>query len=119
MVSAFERASVRDTSEAVLLELTVRGLGVIEEATLSFGPGLTALTGETGAGKTLLVDALALVMGGRPPRGIVPRGDAAYVEATFARPDGTEIILAREIPAQGRARACCNAPLARVWLLWA
>ena len=105
MVSAFERASVRDTSEAVLLELTVRGLGVIEEATLSFGPGLTALTGETGAGKTLLVDALALVMGGRPPRGIVPRGDAAYVEATFARPDGTEIILAREIPAQGRARA--------------
>ena len=89
----------------MLLELTVRGLGVIDETTLSFGPGLTALTGETGAGKTLLVDALALVMGGRPPRGIVADGGAAYVEATFARPDGTEVILAREIPAEGRAKA--------------
>jgi len=89
----------------VLLELTVRDLGVIEDSTLAFGAGLTALTGETGAGKTLLVDALALVLGGRPPRGIVRDGSSAYVEATFRRPDGTEVILAREIPASGRARA--------------
>ena len=89
----------------MLVELTVRGLGVIEEATISFGPGLTALTGETGAGKTLLVDALALVMGGRPPRGVVASGDTAFVEATFLRTDGTEVILARELPAAGRARA--------------
>ena len=88
----------------MLRELTVRGLGVIEESTLHFGPGLTALTGETGAGKTLLVDALALVMGGRPPRGVVQSGGVAYVEATFVRSDGTEVILAREIPAEGRAK---------------
>ena len=44
----------------MLTELRVRDLGVIEDLTLSFGPGMTALTGETGAGKTLLVEALQL-----------------------------------------------------------
>ena len=105
MDSVFERAFVRDTSEAVLLELTVRGLGVFTSSTLSFGPGLTALTGETGAGKTLLVDALAILQGGRPPRGIVQPGTTAFVEAVFQRDDGTEVIVARELPAEGRARA--------------
>ncbi len=50
---------------AVLTELRVRDLGVIEDLTLEFGPGMTALTGETGAGKTLLVEALQPVLGGR------------------------------------------------------
>ena len=89
----------------MLLELTVRGLGVFDATTLSFGPGLTALTGETGAGKTFLVDALALLMGGRPPRGIVASGTAVFVEAVFGRDDGTELIVAREFPVDGRAHA--------------
>ena len=89
----------------MLVELTVRGLGVIEDATITFGPGLTTLTGETGAGKTLLVDALAIVLGGRPPRGLVQPGGVGYVEATFLRNDQTEVILAREIPSEGRAKA--------------
>jgi len=49
----------------VLTDLHVRDLGVIEDLTLVFGPGMTALTGETGAGKTLVVEALQLVLGGR------------------------------------------------------
>ena len=49
----------------MLTELRVRDLGVIEDLSLTFGPGMTVLTGETGAGKTLLVDALQLVLGGR------------------------------------------------------
>lgn len=101
----------------MLLELTVRRLGVIEESTLVFGAGLTALTGETGAGKTLLVDALAIVMGGRPPRGIVRAGEPAYVEAVFRRADGTDVILAREIPSEGRARAWVDGRLVSLAVL--
>jgi len=68
----------------LLKELRVRGVGVIEDVTVTFGPGLTALTGETGAGKTLLVEALHLVLGGRAVPGLV-RADAseALVEARF------------------------------------
>ena len=88
----------------MLVELHVAGLGVIGDTRLQFSSGLTALTGETGAGKTLLVDALDLVLGGRPRRGLVPEGTTALIEAVFATDEG-EVILAREIPADGRARA--------------
>ena len=57
----------------MLSELRVRDLGVIEDLTLSFGPGMTVLTGETGAGKTLVVEALQLVLGGRADVGMVRR----------------------------------------------
>ena len=71
---------------AVLTDLRVRDLGVIEDLTLAFGPGMTALTGETGAGKTLLVEALQLVLGGRADPGLVRAGAAeALVEARFVR----------------------------------
>ena len=49
----------------MLTELHVENLGVIADTTLIFGPGMTALTGETGAGKTLLVEAISLLSGGR------------------------------------------------------
>jgi DNA repair protein RecN (Recombination protein N) len=93
----------------VLTDLRVRDLGVIEDLSLTFGPGMTALTGETGAGKTLLVDALHLVLGGKASPTIVRAGAAeAIVEARFVVADGDgerEIILSRSVPAEGRSRA--------------
>ncbi len=69
----------------MLAELTVRNLAVIEETRLAFGPGLNVITGETGAGKSLLVDALAFVLGGAADRGMMRRGaDSMSVEAVFA-----------------------------------
>ena len=73
----------------MLRELHVRDLGVIGDLSLALGPGMTALTGETGAGKTLLVHALQLVVGGRAVPGLVRAGaEEALVEARFdAAPD--------------------------------
>ncbi|MEI8051453.1 MAG: AAA family ATPase [Actinomycetes bacterium] len=98
----------------MLRELHVVGLGVIDDSTISFGPGLTALTGETGAGKTLLVDALDLVLGGRTKRGLVHSDRSALIEATFIDDDGTEVIVAREIPSDGRSRAWIDGRMASV-----
>ena len=103
----------------MLTDLHVRDLGVIEDLTLVFEPGMTALTGETGAGKTLVVEALQLVLGGRANPGIVRAGAAeALVEARFVVGEGSaarEVILARSVPADGRSRAWVDgrmAPLA-------
>ena len=103
----------------MLTDLHVRDLGVIEDLTLVFGPGMTALTGETGAGKTLVVEALQLVLGGRADPGMVRSGAAeALVEARFVVGDGDtarEVILTRSVPASGRSRAWVDgrmAPLA-------
>jgi DNA repair protein RecN (Recombination protein N) len=88
----------------MLVELHVRGLGVIEDTAIELGPGLTAITGETGAGKTLIVDALDFVLGGKPRRDLVDEGSDAMVEACFVDDEGNETILRREMPADGRAR---------------
>ena len=73
----------------LLVELHVRDLGVIDDVTVALGPGMTALTGETGAGKTLLVGALSLLMGGRADPAVVRSGaDEALVEGRFADIDG-------------------------------
>ena len=101
----------------MLLELHVRDLGVIDEAAIELGDGLTALTGETGAGKTLLVDALEIVLGGRPRRGLVQPGHTARLEAIFLDHDGRERIIAREIPHEGRARSWIDGSLATVQVL--
>ena len=77
------------SERAVLTDLHVRDLGVIEDLTLVFGPGMTALTGETGAGKTLVVEALQLVLGGRAGPGMVRAGATeALVEARFVVGEG-------------------------------
>jgi DNA repair protein RecN (Recombination protein N) len=93
----------------VLTELRVRDLGVIEDLSLTFGAGMTVLTGETGAGKTLVVEALQLVLGGRANPAIVRAGaNEALVEARFVveAPEGErEVIIARAVPADGRSRA--------------
>ena len=60
-------------------ELTISRLGVIGSAVLPFGPGLTVLTGETGAGKTMVVTALGLLLGARADAGAVRAGDGSAV----------------------------------------
>ncbi|MGH9156421.1 MAG: DNA repair protein RecN [Acidimicrobiales bacterium] len=89
----------------MLAELAVRDLGVIRELRLVLGPGMTVFTGETGAGKTLLVQAIALLLGGRADPLVVRSGAAeALVEGRFVD-GGREVVLARAVPASGRSRA--------------
>jgi DNA repair protein RecN (Recombination protein N) len=112
----------------VLHELRVENLLLIERAELELAPGLNVLTGETGAGKTVLAHALDLLLGGRARTGIVRPGAAeAYVEGRFALPpqlrgergellaaDAEEIVLARRVGADGRTRAYVNGRSAAV-----
>ena len=73
----------------MLLELRIENLLLIERAELRPGDGLTAITGETGAGKTVLAHALDLLLGGKPWAGIVrPGAQEAYVEGVFELPGG-------------------------------
>lgn len=96
----------------MLSELSVRDLGVIEELSLVLGPGMTALTGETGAGKTLVVGAIELLLGGRAENSLVRPGAAeAVVEGRFEL-DREEVILRRVVPAEGRSRAYVNGAMA-------
>ena len=89
----------------MLIELHVVDLGVIEELHLVLGPGMTALTGETGAGKTLLVGAVELLVGGRADAAMVrPGADEAAVDGRFEL-DGEEVVLRRVVPRSGRSRA--------------
>ncbi len=98
----------------MLHELHIESLGVIERLDLVLGPGLTALTGETGAGKTMLVEAISLLVGGRADATMVRPGSAeARVEGRFVVGD-EEYVVARVIPADGRSRAYVNGRLATV-----
>jgi DNA repair protein RecN (Recombination protein N) len=102
----------------MLHELRVENLLLMERAELRLEPGLNVLTGETGAGKTLLAHALDLLLGGRARRGIVRQGAGeAYVEGVFSLPeavrdagelipdDADELVLARRVWPDGRTRA--------------
>ncbi len=108
----------------MLHELRIENLLLIERAELRFGDGLNAITGETGAGKTVLAHSLDLLMGGRARAQIVrPGADEAYVEGVFAVPNGLfddpelrdlaervpegaeEIVLGRRVGASGRTSA--------------
>lgn len=98
----------------MLAELRVENLGIISELQLVLGDGLTAITGETGAGKTLLVEAVSLLLGGRADATLVRSGaDEARVEGRFVH-DDTEVVLARVVPMQGRSRAYVDGRLATV-----
>ncbi len=107
----------------MLVELRARHLGVIADLTLVLGPGMTAITGETGAGKTLVVEAIDLLVGGRAdPRAVRAGAGEAVVEGRFAvaedgalSADGTgpeERVLRRVVPAQGRSRAHVDGSMA-------
>jgi DNA repair protein RecN (Recombination protein N) len=106
----------------MLEELRITGLGVIESATLELGPGLTVITGETGAGKTMVVTALGLLLGGRADSGAVRVGSrsarvegslsvarlprvAEAVDAAGGEIEGEHVLLARNVAAEGRSRA--------------
>ncbi|MEO1058482.1 MAG: AAA family ATPase [Actinomycetota bacterium] len=90
----------------MLTELHLEGLGVIERLDLVLGAGLTALTGETGAGKTMLVEAIELLVGGRADSAMVRHGaHEARVDGRIVDGDGAERILSRVVPADGRSRA--------------
>jgi DNA repair protein RecN (Recombination protein N) len=98
----------------MLVELHVVDLGIVADLDLVLGPGLTAITGETGAGKTLLVDAVELLVGGRADGAVVRDGAAvARVEGRFLHPEsGEETVLARVVPREGRSRAYVDGRLA-------
>ena len=96
----------------MLEELHVTDLGVIERLGLTFGPGLTALTGETGAGKTLVVEAIDLLLGGKADPALVrPGASEAVVEGRFSEED-EEWILRRVVPREGRSRGYVNGAMA-------
>ena len=101
-------------------ELRISSLGVIAETTLPLGPGLNVITGETGAGKTMLVNALGLLLGQRAdPGGVRTGAKAARVEGLFSVDEaqamkideiGGEVedgalLIARQVAAEGRSRA--------------
>src|SRR3989441_840789 len=117
----------------MLRELRIRNFAVVENVTVPFAPGLNVLTGETGAGKSILVDAILLVRGARAQTDVI-RADAesATVEAVFAVPDGGvaaaldeagltveegEIVVRRELSRSGRHRAFVNDAAVTVGLL--
>jgi DNA repair protein RecN (Recombination protein N) len=97
----------------MLRYLHIRNLAVIEEIEIEFGTGLTVLTGETGAGKSILVEAVGLLLGGRASSDLVRTGEeAAHIQALFEDADRREVIVRREITAQGRSRAFVDGSLA-------
>jgi DNA repair protein RecN (Recombination protein N) len=88
-----------------LLELTVSGLALIDRLDLAFGPGFNVITGETGAGKSLLIDALGLALGARADSSLVRQGaEAARVTARMERAGG-DLICGRDINPSGRSSA--------------
>ena len=107
----------------MLLEMRLRALGVIGDAVLELGPGLTVVTGETGAGKTMVVTGLGLLIGGRadPARSATASGTASVegrvrvdpggavaaraAEAGAELDDGDVLLLSRTVSAEGRSRA--------------
>jgi len=102
----------------MLTELVVRNLGVIEEASVLLEPGVTALTGETGAGKTLVTEAINLLKGGRAEPSLVrPGASEASVEGRFVDDQGGEFVVRRVLPAEGRSRAYLNGGLSTAMVL--
>src|SRR3989442_11589900 len=109
----------------MLRELRIRNFAVVENVTVPFAPGLNVLTGETGAGKSILVDAILLVRGARAQADVIRAdAEAATVEALFdvegnaavaavldgagLAPERGELVIRRELARSGRHRAFIN-----------
>jgi DNA repair protein RecN (Recombination protein N) len=111
--------------------LRVNNIALIPSLEVEFAPGLTLLTGETGAGKSILIDALGLLLGERASPDLIRSGEErAAVEAVFEVPDaaglleerglsadGEEVVIRRELQASGKGRATVNGSLVPVSLL--
>src|SRR6266487_1467137 len=92
--------------------LRITQLAVIDAVEVEFDPGFNVLTGETGAGKSILAEAVGLLLGGRATADLVRTGgQTATIEAIFESA-GQEILVRREITAQGRSRAYIDGALA-------
>ncbi len=116
----------------MLRALTVKDVATIESCSVVFGPGLSVLTGETGAGKSLLVDAIGLALGGRADSDLVRSGARKAVVSLSASVNGSalsvceangvevedgEIVIVREVSAEGRSTVRINGRLASVGVL--
>jgi DNA repair protein RecN (Recombination protein N) len=100
-----------------LLHLLVHNLGVLDNASIDPSPGLTVITGETGAGKTLLLGGVRLILGAKSDSGAVgPHGDEARVDALFSRED-VEVGATRVIPRDGRSRGYIDGSIVSVTTL--
>lgn len=92
--------------------LRIRNLAVIEAVEVEFESGFNVLTGETGAGKSILVEAVGLLLGGRSSADLVRTGEShAVIEAIFEHQD-LEVVVRRELSSQGRSRSFINGALA-------
>jgi DNA repair protein RecN (Recombination protein N) len=93
--------------------LRIRNLAVIEAVEVELEPGFNVLTGETGAGKSILVEAVGLLLGARASADLVRTGEAqATIEALFEDHDQGEVVIRREVTSQGRSRSFINGTLA-------
>src|SRR5687767_1063419 len=93
--------------------LRIRNLAVIEAVEVELEPGFNILTGETGAGKSMLVEAVGLLLGARASADLVRTGEVqATIEAIFEDPDEGEVLIRREVTSQGRSRSFINGTLA-------
>jgi DNA repair protein RecN (Recombination protein N) len=111
------------SDRSFLSDITIRNLGIIDQSELEFGAGLNVLTGETGAGKTMILTALALVLGGKSDSALVRHGsDRLVASATFsvtkdlapfidevgAELDDDSLIISRTVNADGKSKAVCG-----------
>lgn len=116
----------------MLLELRAENYAVIDRAVATFGPGLNLMTGETGAGKSILIDALEMLLGGKASADVVRHGEekavlacvfeltpgaAAVLEANGIDSEDDHVLLRREIGASGKGRAFINNQQATVAVL--
>ena len=104
----------------MITNLHIKNIGIIEDLEINFNKGMNVLTGETGAGKTLIIDSIEIICGGRFSKEMIRKGeDHSYIEICMYEPqdinsiDGN-IIIAREIYSNGRNTCKINGRLVTV-----
>ena len=109
-VNGCQTSDTMEVPPHMLRFLRIRNLAVIESVEVEFDQGFNVLTGETGAGKSILVEAVGLLLGARATSDLVRTGESlASIEAVFEEPGGEELLIRREITSPG------SEPLVRQW----